>query len=82
MRKKGLASKVIRGELTTSTVTTLVAIMALALLVAHAAAMAALAGGTLLASNFAMIAAQSVRAAAFVVANAASAILTGYHALG
>lgn len=68
--------------LTASTVATLVTVLALALLVAHAAAIAALASGALFASNFAMIAVQPVRTAAHIVANAAAAILAGYHALG
>lgn len=42
----------------------------------------ALTGGSLFTSDFTMIAAQSVRAAAQIVANATAAVLTGYHTLG
>lgn len=79
----GIFAKMSLWALTTSTVASLITVLALAALVAQTdPSVTAFTGGSLLASDFTMIAAQTVRAAAQIIANATAAILTGYHTLG
>lgn len=61
----------------------LITVLALAALVAQTdPSVAALTGGSLFPSDFTMIAAQPIGAAAQIVANATAAILAGYYTLG